>query len=364
MSGQEFVCLGNIKAPTIASALFDNWCCRYGTPDRFHSDGATNVHGEVLKELCKHFGVDKSKSSRLHPQGDGMAESFVKQAKSCIQKQVEKNGSDWDLFLQTTAFAIRSNTTYNTKCSPAELIFGEKLIQPIGHLMDYGAETFGQKQGSAFAKELKSRIESCKKMVNSHLAETRKQMKKRYDKGSKPSPFSIGDTVMLWKPYKKKGVSSCFQPKWHGPWTIVKFTGNTNTNCKIVNCSDPTAKMNVHVNQLKLVKNDSRNSSYNTTQDVMPAQVSEQGKNVRKQPFLHYLEDEEYAPNVEVRDGEHQEEELVLNHQERPLHLGGQPRGHEQIDSRWVDVDVHNIVPGGRTRNNPDYNILAGNRRV
>ncbi len=110
----EFVALPDITAPTIATALVDNWCCRYGTPERFHSDGANNVHGEVVKELCKHFGMKKSKSSRLHPQGDGMSEIFVRQLKSCIQKQVETNGSDWDLYLQTTAFAIRSNIAHNT----------------------------------------------------------------------------------------------------------------------------------------------------------------------------------------------------------------------------------------------------------
>ena len=109
----EFVALPDINATTLATALFEQWCCRYGTPDRFHSDGANNVHGEVMKELCKHFGINKTKSLRLHPQGDGMAESFVKQMKSCVQKQVDRNGGDWDLFLQATAFAIRSNIAYN-----------------------------------------------------------------------------------------------------------------------------------------------------------------------------------------------------------------------------------------------------------
>ena len=32
---------------------------------------------------------------------------------------------------------------------------------------------------------------------------------------------------------------------------------------------------------------------------------------------------------------------------------------HPQIDQRWVNVDVDNIVVGQRTRNRPDYNILA-----
>ena len=96
-----------------------------------HSDGARNVHGSVMIELSKILGVDKSKSSRLHPQGDGMSESFVKQLKRCVQKQVDENGTNWDLFLHATAFAVRSNMIYNSKISPSELIIGSKLAQPI-----------------------------------------------------------------------------------------------------------------------------------------------------------------------------------------------------------------------------------------
>ena len=127
----EFHPLPDIDATTIARVLFDQWCCRYVIPDRFHSDGARNVHGYVIKELTRLIGVDKSKSSRLHPQGDGLSESFVKILKSCIKKHVEKHGSDWDLYIQSAAFAVRSNAAFNTKCTPAELILGEKLRKPV-----------------------------------------------------------------------------------------------------------------------------------------------------------------------------------------------------------------------------------------
>ena len=63
---------------------------------QLHSDGANNVHGEVMKALCSKIGSVKSKSSRLHPQGDGMAEAVVKMLKNAISKQVDQHGSDWD----------------------------------------------------------------------------------------------------------------------------------------------------------------------------------------------------------------------------------------------------------------------------
>ena len=44
----EFIPLSYTDAPTLARAIFDNWCCRYGTPDRLHRDEANNVHGHVM----------------------------------------------------------------------------------------------------------------------------------------------------------------------------------------------------------------------------------------------------------------------------------------------------------------------------
>ena len=63
---------------------------------RLHSDGAPNVDGCIMHEVCNLLGIGKSKSSRLHPQGDGLSEAMVKQTKSCIQKQVDTHGRNWD----------------------------------------------------------------------------------------------------------------------------------------------------------------------------------------------------------------------------------------------------------------------------
>ena len=147
----------------------DQWCCMYGIPERFHSDGANNVHGHVIKELSKIIGADKSKSSRLHPQGDGTAEAFVKQMKSCIQKQVEHNADDWDLHLQSTAFAIRRSIANSTKFTPAELIIGTKLRQPIDFLISTNDKSkpvsYNQRQANWFAKSLIDKLNNSNDIV-------------------------------------------------------------------------------------------------------------------------------------------------------------------------------------------------------
>ena len=80
-------------------------------------------------------------------------------------------------------------------------------------------------------------------------------MKNQFDKSAKNHKFTVGSKVMLWKPYKRSGLSKCFQPNWNGPWIIEHFTSDSNSNCRIKCCST-NKTMNVHVSQLKPISND------------------------------------------------------------------------------------------------------------
>ena len=74
-------------------------------------------------------------------------------------------------------------------------------------------------------------------------------------------------------------------------------------------------------------------------------------------PFLHYLDDlDDDGDGNEVATDNVEQQGLVIE----PPHEAVQPR--QLIDQRYVSLDIGNIIPGGRVRNNPDYNGLAGNR--
>ena len=244
----ELVPLKDIKAHSLATVIFEQWCCRYGVMAQLHSDGANNVHGELMKELCKHIGTVKSKSSWLHPQGDGMAEAVVKLLKNAIRKQVDIHGRDWDQFVQATAFALRTSINQGTNCTPAELVLGGNLVRPIDVSAPLeGRTTFPQRQAREFAANLSNKIDQATEIVQSNLLRSRRKMKAAYDQKTSHHEFSVGDSVMLWWPYYKKGVPRSFQPKWRGPYVIKDLIGNT--NCSII-MKDGSIK-HVHLNQLK-----------------------------------------------------------------------------------------------------------------
>ncbi|GFV20479.1 retrovirus-related Pol polyprotein from transposon 412 [Trichonephila clavipes] len=61
------------EAPTVAEAVVQHWISRYGVPLQLHSD-QRNFVSAVLKGVCELLGIDKTKTTPLHPQSDGMVE--------------------------------------------------------------------------------------------------------------------------------------------------------------------------------------------------------------------------------------------------------------------------------------------------
>ena len=283
--------------------------------ERLHSDGAQNVHGEVIHALCELIGTAKSKSSRLHPQGDGMAESTVKLMKSCVRKQVDRYGQNWDLYLHSTAFAIRSNINGSTKFTPAELILGENLRRPIDVLNNSNYNGTNKRQAKEFASSLVDTIEKSNDIVNENIAISREKMKMKYDKKNSSHKISVGDKVMLWWPYSVKGIPRSFQPKWKGPWSITKLIDDT--NCVVQNEYGETK--NVHLNQLKLI-----------APRHLPSELSPSNNLYEEKLYIDF-------------------EELIADaddNVENVLDAGP----NEMINAAWCDINENNILPN-RTRN-------------
>ena len=149
-------------------------------------------------------------------------------------------------------------------------------------------------------------------------------MKHNYDKEIRTHPISIGDTVMIWTPYTKSGLSKCFQPKWTGPWTVYSFTEPS--NCKLIDINGN--HKNVHINQLKLIETRSKRPTLPKEQ-VTSNDTIEQ---LTEMPgvFGHIID--------EVSDAPHDN----INNHINPVHP-------HNINEAWVDIDPGNILPH-RTR--------------
>ena len=62
------------KAETIVQILRDNVFTVIGPPQKLHSDQGRNFESHIMTDLCKAFGVKKSRTTLYHPMGDGLVE--------------------------------------------------------------------------------------------------------------------------------------------------------------------------------------------------------------------------------------------------------------------------------------------------
>ena len=71
---QEAYALPNQEAKTVAKVLVDQFVSRFGAPAQLHSDQGRNFESQVFTEMCKVLRIEKTRTTPLHPQSDGMVE--------------------------------------------------------------------------------------------------------------------------------------------------------------------------------------------------------------------------------------------------------------------------------------------------
>ena len=63
-------------ATTIAEKVASEFVSCFGVPRQIHSDQGTNFESNVMAEICKLLGIEKTRTTPLHPKSDGQVERF------------------------------------------------------------------------------------------------------------------------------------------------------------------------------------------------------------------------------------------------------------------------------------------------
>ncbi|GFY21665.1 retrovirus-related Pol polyprotein from transposon 412 [Trichonephila clavipes] len=66
----------NQEASTVAEVLVQHWISRFRVPLQLHSYQGRNFDSAVCKRLCEILAINKTRTTALHPQSDGMVERF------------------------------------------------------------------------------------------------------------------------------------------------------------------------------------------------------------------------------------------------------------------------------------------------
>ncbi|GFS72214.1 retrovirus-related Pol polyprotein from transposon 412 [Trichonephila clavipes] len=134
------------EAPTVAEAVVQHWISRYGVPLQLHSDQGRNFVSAVLKGVCELLGIDKTKTTPLHPQSDGMRTA-----------------------------APFTTTGY----SPSQMLFGRDLRLPCDLLFGRPPDTPSSPE--EYVQNLQARFEDVHNLARERINLRTEKMKTRYD---------------------------------------------------------------------------------------------------------------------------------------------------------------------------------------
>lgn len=123
------------KATTVARILVHEWFYRFGVPARIHSDQGRNFEGAVIRQLCALYGVEKTRTTPFHPEGNGQCERFNRTLHDLLRTLSPVQKSNWPAYLPQLTFAYNTTVHQTTGEQPYFLMFGQEAQLPIDFLL-------------------------------------------------------------------------------------------------------------------------------------------------------------------------------------------------------------------------------------
>lgn len=242
----EAIPIKNQNSNTIVDALM-NIFCRLGFPRKIHSDQGRNFESWLFKEMCSKIGIEKSRTTPYHPQGNGLVERANRSIIGMLRKTLEKE-HDWENSIKFVTYAYNTSRHSSTLFSPYELMFGrtpDNLILDDKKCVDEFGQFFGVSKNIAKIWE----------EAELNLSQSKNTQKFTFDKVySDPWHPNSGESVYLRIPSKSK-----ISRVWESGWSVENVKGkvveivNREGKIKIVSSdllkSDPKGnKMAINVN--------------------------------------------------------------------------------------------------------------------
>jgi hypothetical protein len=219
---KEAYAMPDQTAVTVALIVVNEFVSRFGVPDQMHSDQGRNFESAVFQQMCELLGIDKTRTTPLRPQSDGMVERFNQTIEAMLAKFVSTNQDDWDEHLPLLMMAYRSAEHESSGYSPSEMMLGRTLKLPVDLVFDkLQTEKLESTEPTEYVTRMRDRMEVIHRFARENLKLSSERQKRRYDHKAYKRILKVGDVVRLHNPQRKKGRSPKLHLPWEGPFVVT-----------------------------------------------------------------------------------------------------------------------------------------------
>ena len=124
------VCTPNQTAKTVAKILVEKWFHVYGVSSRIHSDQGRCFDSNIIKALCKMYGVEQSFTSPYNPRGNIFCKCFNRTLFGLLKTLKSEEKADWPSHLPALVFVYNTTPHASTSYQPYQLMFGRRAPAP------------------------------------------------------------------------------------------------------------------------------------------------------------------------------------------------------------------------------------------
>ena len=194
----EVYAIPNQETSTVADALVTNFFCRFGVPMLLHRNQDRNFEPRLIQLVLERPRVNKTRTTPLHLQSDGMVERHVKTIEEHLRKVVSTHQRYWDERIPIFLLAYRASTREATGVTSANMVFGREFCLPFDLL--FGAPSDVVQSTTDYTAALVERLHEIHHFAYQHLKLAIDLMKARYDQLVNLAGFQMGDRVWMYRP--------------------------------------------------------------------------------------------------------------------------------------------------------------------